>query len=97
MLTTQLDSQRIYYENQIDKISSQLIKLTTQLKQLEIQAKNAVKENEYLEHQISLKEKEASKVMDGKQVAEKSYEIWKEKLEALKDLWLKEKEVLGTL
>ncbi|CEG69813.1 hypothetical protein RMATCC62417_05821 [Rhizopus microsporus] len=97
MLTTQLDSQRIYYENQIDKISSQLIKLTTQLKQLEIQAKNAVKENEYLERQISLKEKEASKVMDGKQVAEKSYEIWKEKLEALKDLWLKEKEMTNTL
>jgi BRCA1-associated protein len=93
MLTSQLDSQRIYYEDQIDDVSNQLSKLTTQIKQLEIQTKSIHKENECIEHQISLKEKELVNMTKNKQHAENSHELWKEKLETVKGLWLKEKEV----
>ncbi|KAG1146131.1 hypothetical protein G6F37_010338 [Rhizopus arrhizus] len=97
MLTSQLDSQRIYYEDQIDDVSNQLSKLTTQIKQLEIQTKSIHKENERIEHQISLKEKELVNMTKNKQHAENNHELWKEKLETVKGLWLKEKEMANTL
>lgn len=93
MLTSQLDSQRIYYEDQMNSLSSKLSKLANQIKQIETQNKSTLKENERIEHQIAVKEKELASDMTKKKSTEEVYEAWKDKLESAKKSWLKEKQV----
>ncbi|CAO3703937.1 unnamed protein product [Rhizopus stolonifer] len=97
MLTSQLDSQRIYYEDQMDSLSNKLSKLANQIKQIETQNKSTLKENECIEQQIAVKEKELASDMTKKKCTEEVYEAWKDKLEFAKSSWLKEKQMTNSL
>lgn len=93
LLTSQLDSQRIYYENQMDELTNELTKLTTQIKTLTQRVEEIKKENKKMQVENKAKQKLISDLEKGKERADKKLETWKEKCEATKHVWLEEKEV----
>jgi BRCA1-associated protein len=97
LLTSQLDSQRIYYENQMDQIAAQLSSLTADTKSLLAQADQSLNENKAIENENVLKEKQIQKLTKVKAKTENDLENWKEETQATKTALLKEKEVYSLL
>jgi BRCA1-associated protein len=93
LLTSQLDSQRIYYENQMDEIASRLSSLTADTKSLLSQADQLQNENKVIEKENASKEKQIQELTKAKVEAELNLEDWKEKVQATKTACLQEKEV----
>lgn len=92
LLTSQLDSQRIYYENQLDELSHQISDLSTQVKILRGNVNATMNENKNIETENTTKETLISDLSKGKEKAEKKLETWKEKCESTKSILLEEKE-----
>lgn len=92
LLTSQLDSQRIYYENQMDELSRQISNLSMQVKLLKGKVNTIISENKKIEAENATKESIISSLTKGKEKAEKKLETWKEKCESTKSVWLEEKE-----
>lgn len=93
LLTSQLDSQRIYYENQMDKMFKEISCLSMQLGQLTEKANEIRSNNQKIQTENKMKEKVISDLEKGKEKADKKLESWKEKSESTKHVWLEEKEV----
>ncbi|KAG2235207.1 hypothetical protein BDF21DRAFT_431872 [Thamnidium elegans] len=97
LLTSQLDSQRIFYENKMDQLTAQLSNLSTQLNSLTERATDVKQKNQEIEHQNKLKEKKLLELAKEKEKADKKLESWKEKCESTKLEWLEEKEMTNSL
>ncbi|RCH92563.1 hypothetical protein CU098_000557, partial [Rhizopus stolonifer] len=97
LLTSQLDSQRIYYENQMDQISSQLSELTCQTRTLLAESDKTQAENKRLEEENNQKERKVLEIKQEKKLSEEKLETWKEKFESTKKIWLAEKESTNSL
>ncbi|KAG2199165.1 hypothetical protein INT47_009904 [Mucor saturninus] len=97
LLTSQLDSQRIYYENQMEKVFKEISGLTMQLGQLTEKANEIRSNNHRVETENKVKEKIISDLEKGKEKADKKLETWKEKSESTKHVWLEEKEITNSL
>lgn len=97
LLTSQLESQRIYYENQLDELSHQISNLSMQVKSLKGNVNSIISENNKIEAENTTKETLISDISKGKEKAEKKLEAWKEKCESTKSVWLEEKEMTNSL
>ncbi|KAI9267350.1 hypothetical protein BY458DRAFT_512045 [Sporodiniella umbellata] len=95
LLTTQLDSQRMDYEDQIDRLSARIAHLVHRLKQIETQHKALLKENEGTDRAIKIKDAQLSKHTLDKKRAQLLHTLALSQWEDLKDLYLKEKEASG--
>ncbi|KAI7901280.1 uncharacterized protein BX663DRAFT_515494 [Cokeromyces recurvatus] len=97
LLSSQLDSQRIYYENQIDEVSSQLSVLASQSKALLEKFDKIQNENKSLEISIEQKDKLFRDLIRTKLDSDSDLHIWKERFENAKDVWSEEKELTNSL
>lgn len=93
MLTSQLDSQQIYYESQMDQVAAQLAEMRLKTRFLLAEAEQIQTENKQLEAENTEKEKQIAQITKGKEKADKKLDSWKEKCESTKIVWLEEKEV----
>lgn len=80
LLTTQLESQRSYYQSQLDKVQAEISTVTMQVKALMEEIKNAKLEKEDLEDTKAKLEKESSDAAKEKSKAERRLESTKTKL-----------------
>lgn len=93
LLTSQLDSQRMYYEDKIKNIIEQISLLddqcklaTNDLENIQSNNKKLVNENNESSHRLKSFHKEISKL-------EQKIESWKDKTESTNRKYLEEKEV----
>lgn len=93
LLTSQLDSQQIYYESQMEQVAAQLSDMRSKTRSLLAEADQIQAENQRLEAENQEKERQIVEFTKGKEKADKKLESWKEKCEATKGVWLEEKEV----
>ncbi|CAO0790758.1 unnamed protein product [Mucor circinelloides] len=93
LLTSQLDSQLIYYQSQIDQVAAQLSGMRSKTRSLLAEADQIQAENKQLEAENLEREKQIAEFTKGKEKADKKLESWKEKCESTKAVWLEEKEV----
>ncbi|KAI9470075.1 MAG: hypothetical protein EXX96DRAFT_588707 [Benjaminiella poitrasii] len=97
LLCSQLDSQRIYYENQMDEISKQLTELTSKYKPLLEEFNKTQKENRALELATKAKENKLREVIRAKYDSDDELQSWKGKFESAKNTWTEEKELTNSL
>ncbi|KAK4511035.1 uncharacterized protein ATC70_012241 [Mucor velutinosus] len=97
LLTSQLDSQQIYYESQMEQVAVQLSDMRSKTRSLLAEADQIQAENKRLEAGNLEKEKQIVEISKGKEKADKKLESWKEKCETTKVVWLEEKEVTNSL
>ena len=97
MLTSQLESQRMHYEEQLSQIQIQISSLTAQVKNLMINTKTAEKEYDELiqierdtRTKISEVEKERAKI-------ERKLDGWKMKCKDKENEWHEEQELASSL
>ncbi|KAI8387329.1 hypothetical protein BD560DRAFT_468721 [Blakeslea trispora] len=93
MLTSQLDSQRIYFENQMEALTAQLSQLTSQTRCLLAESDKTKAENKQIEDMNEKKKKQIDEMTLEKQKSEHKLDMWKEKYEAIRKIWAVEKEV----
>lgn len=93
LLTSQLDSQQIHYESQMEQVAAQLSDMRSKTRSLLAEADQIQAENQRLEAENLEKEKQIVEFTKGKEKADKKLECWKEKCESTKAVWLEEKEV----
>ncbi|KAI9022710.1 BRCA1-associated protein 2-domain-containing protein [Phycomyces nitens] len=97
LLTSQLDSQRIYYEDHLDQVTSQLSCLTLQVKGL-ITDMQAMQQEKEQQAQCALEATRALvEARKDKDRAERKLEGFREKLEVAKREWREEKEMTNSL
>ncbi|KAL0083454.1 BRCA1-associated protein 2-domain-containing protein [Phycomyces blakesleeanus] len=97
LLTSQLDSQRIYYEDHLDQVTSQLSCLTLQVKGLITDMQAMQKEKEQ-QAQCALEATRAlAEARKDKDRAERKLESFREKLDIAKREWQEEKEMTNSL
>ncbi|KAI8639115.1 hypothetical protein BD408DRAFT_421857 [Parasitella parasitica] len=97
LLNTQLDSQRIYYERQMDQVAAQLSEMRSKTRSLLAESDQSQTENKRLEAENRETEKQIVEITNGKEKASKKLESWKEKCESTKLVWLEEKEMTNSL
>ncbi|KAF7722381.1 hypothetical protein EC973_003191 [Apophysomyces ossiformis] len=97
LLTSQLDSQRIYYEDHLTEVTAQLSALTTQVKGLMSEIQNVKTDNEALKRRNEKIEKELVQAAKEKEKAERRLETLKERYETSKREYLEEKEMTSSL
>ncbi|GAN09500.1 zf-UBP-domain-containing protein [Mucor ambiguus] len=97
LLTSQLDSQQLYYESQMDQVAAQLSDMRSKTRSLLAEADQIQAENKRLEAENLEKEKQIVEFTKGKEKADKKLESWKEKCETTKAVWLEEKEMTNSL
>ncbi|CAO3649038.1 unnamed protein product [Mucor fragilis] len=97
LLTSQLDSQQIYYESQMEQVAAQLSDMRSKTRSLLAEADQIQAENQRLEAENQEKERQIVEFTKGKEKADKKLESWKEKCEATKGVWLEEKEMTNSL
>ncbi|KAI8086223.1 uncharacterized protein BX664DRAFT_153141 [Halteromyces radiatus] len=97
LLTSQLDSQRMYYEDRIDKVMEQLSLLTMQCKEattewdgLERENRQWIQQTDELDQQIKSIKKENMKL-------EQKVTSWKDKIETMHRNYLEEKELTSSI
>ncbi|KAF1799722.1 hypothetical protein V8B55DRAFT_1540964 [Mucor lusitanicus] len=97
LLTSQLDSQQIHYESQMEQVAAQLSDMRSKTRSLLAEADQIQAENQRLEAENLEKEKQIVEFTKGKEKADKKLECWKEKCESTKAVWLEEKEMTNSL
>ncbi|KAG0170286.1 hypothetical protein DFQ30_002673 [Apophysomyces sp. BC1015] len=97
LLTSQLDSQRMYYEDHLTEVTAQLSALTTQVKGLMTEIQNVKTDNEKLKHRNEKIEKDLTDASKEKEKAERRLDTLKERYEASKREYLEEKEMTSSL
>ncbi|KAL9551045.1 hypothetical protein MBANPS3_004447 [Mucor bainieri] len=97
LLTSQLDSQQIYYERQMEQVAAQLSDMRSKTRALLAEADQIQAENKRLEAENLEKEKQIAEFTKGKEKADKKLESWKEKCDTTKAVWMEEKEMTNSL
>ncbi|KAI8373512.1 hypothetical protein EDC96DRAFT_583483 [Choanephora cucurbitarum] len=97
MLTSQLDSQRIYFENQMEALTAQLSQLTSQTRCLITEYDNTKVENKQIADMNDKKKKRIDEIAQEKKESEHKLDMWKEKYDAIRKIWTVEKESTNTL
>ncbi|KAI8987919.1 hypothetical protein BDF20DRAFT_295627 [Mycotypha africana] len=97
LLTSQLDSQRMYYETQIDDFETKIADMESLLSSLSTESDMLVKENRVLETGIVEMEKQSETMTRQIDVEENDVEAWKQKYDAAKEKLDLEKEKTNTL
>ncbi|CEP18415.1 hypothetical protein [Parasitella parasitica] len=92
LLTSQLDSQLIYYERQMDQVATRLSEMRSKTRSLLAEADGIDSENKRLEAENRRREKQIVEITNEKEKADQTLESWKEKYESTKLVWLEEKE-----
>ena len=93
MLTSQLDSQRIYFENQMEALTAQLSQLTSQTRCLLTEYDKTKVENKQIADMNDKKKKRIDEIAQEKKESEHKLDMWKEKYDAIRKIWTVEKEV----
>jgi BRCA1-associated protein len=93
LLSSQLDSQRIYYEDQLRGIESTIAKINRQIKASTDELVHIKEENRKLDLENKKKLDDSSVFEKQKKTNTDQLEEWKKKCEVTKNLWLEEKKV----
>jgi BRCA1-associated protein len=97
LLTSQLDSQRIYYERQMDELSANIAKLNIQSKQAILDLDKLQDQKHAIQTENYDKETIIVELTNRKKKAEDQLDEWKEKCDTSKRVLLGEKQVSGFL
>lgn len=93
LLTSQLDSQHIYYDSQIQDLTEQINELNSQLKQSILDMDQYSNDKHNIEMDIYQSEKEIEELIEWCKWADPEEEKWKAKCDAATEVLLKEKQV----
>lgn len=93
LLTSMLDSQRIYYEEQLDQVQEQIKTATSQIKSMMSDVKAIKQENEELSKASAELNKQLADTRREKAKAEKRLESWLTKTRTVEREYQEEKEV----
>ncbi|CAO3680352.1 unnamed protein product [Umbelopsis vinacea] len=97
LLTSQLESQRMYYEDHLTSLTSQLSTLSAQVKTLAGEIQLVRTENDSLVSHQRVTEKRLKEADKEREKAEKRMETFKEKCETIRKEWQEEKEMTTSL
>ena len=97
MLTSQLESQRMHYEEQLSQIQIQISSLTAQVKNLMINIKTSEKEHDELIQIERETRDKISKVEKERMKVERKLDGWKMKCKDKENEWHEEQELAASL
>ncbi|KAH8549210.1 zf-UBP-domain-containing protein [Umbelopsis sp. PMI_123] len=97
LLTSQLESQRMYYEDHLTSLTSQLSTLSKQVKSLAGEIQTVKAENDSLISYRREADKQFKEIEKEKEKAEKKIDVFKEKYETIRKEWQEEKEMTNSL
>jgi BRCA1-associated protein len=93
LLTSQLESQRIYYEDQLDAVTRQLSYLTAQKSDLDKQHQLAATHHHHLAIQSTSLQHENETLQRAQSLLQGKSDTWKEQYEVDRRKWDEEKKV----
>ncbi|KAI8342965.1 hypothetical protein BC941DRAFT_447814 [Chlamydoabsidia padenii] len=97
LLTSQLDSQRMYFEDRINQVMEQLSLLTGQCKDATTELDSIHADNQYLEEETNQATQQMMLIKNENSRLVQKISYWKDKSEAMNRNYLEEKELAASL
>ncbi|KAG2185533.1 hypothetical protein INT44_002326 [Umbelopsis vinacea] len=97
LLTSQLESQRMYYEDHLTSLTSQLSTLSSQVKALVGEIQNVKAENDSLNSYRRETDKKLKEMEKEKEKAERKIDVFKKSCDMIRKEWQEEKEMTDSL